>query len=296
MAKVSFSTEAAPVVGGEKPVIDVDSEVLPDERESTPVQVADTAVPVSEPINPPSSQVAVYQSPLGFDDDNIGFEDIILPRVNIVQKVGDLSNVFTPGEIVLDKSLVIYTPPVPEKNIAGTKPLNIVVLGFRKRQFAEKTDGKVRGMLVNSEADVVKHGGTLDYKEWEHSLNTPGAAKLRLFERLATAAILAAEAGKVAAGEARLLAGTQYQGKGQPAAPRWFAVAPQEAGKSGPLWRVDFDDAEKTSWCPCQSAAWSNMGRSTAARSGSRRFPTDDRRYPENIPRILHKRYRPAAW
>lgn len=48
--------------------------------------------------------------------------------------------------------------------------------------------------------------------------------------------------------EARLLAGTQYQGKGQPAVPRWFAVAPQEAGKPGPVWRVDFDDAEKTSF------------------------------------------------
>lgn len=48
--------------------------------------------------------------------------------------------------------------------------------------------------------------------------------------------------------EARLLAGVQYQGPGQPGIPRWFAVAPQEAGKPGPLWRVDFDDAEKTSF------------------------------------------------
>ncbi len=52
----------------------------------------------------------------------------------------------------------------------------------------------------------------------------------------------------LARSEARLLAGAQYQGGGQPAVPRWFAVAPQEAGKSGPLWRVDFDDAEKTSF------------------------------------------------
>lgn len=50
------------------------------------------------------------------------------------------------------------------------------------------------------------------------------------------------------ASEARLLAGAQYEGKGQPAVPRWFAVAPQEAGKPGPLWRVDFDDAERTSF------------------------------------------------
>lgn len=48
--------------------------------------------------------------------------------------------------------------------------------------------------------------------------------------------------------EARLLAGVQYQGEGQPAAARWFAEAPEETGRSGPLWRVDFDDAEKTSF------------------------------------------------
>ena len=52
----------------------------------------------------------------------------------------------------------------------------------------------------------------------------------------------------MAASEARQLAGAQYQGRGQPAAARWFATAPQEAGKPGPLWRVDFSDAEKTSF------------------------------------------------
>ena len=46
--------------------------------------------------------------------------------------------------------------------------------------------------------------------------------------------------------EARLLAGTQYQGRGRPVAVRWYAIPPQEAGKPGPLWAVDFDDAERT--------------------------------------------------
>jgi uncharacterized iron-regulated membrane protein len=48
------------------------------------------------------------------------------------------------------------------------------------------------------------------------------------------------------AAEARLLAGVQYEGRGQPGVPRWFAEPPQEAGRPGPLWAVDFDDAEKT--------------------------------------------------
>ncbi|MBL8774199.1 MAG: PepSY domain-containing protein [Phenylobacterium sp.] len=46
--------------------------------------------------------------------------------------------------------------------------------------------------------------------------------------------------------EARFLAGAQYQGQGKPVAVRWFAEPPQEAGRRGPLWAVDFDDAEKT--------------------------------------------------
>ncbi|HEY0650877.1 PepSY domain-containing protein [Phenylobacterium sp.] len=48
------------------------------------------------------------------------------------------------------------------------------------------------------------------------------------------------------AGEVRFLAGAQYEGKGGAGAPRWFAQPPQEAGRPGPLWAVDFDDAEKT--------------------------------------------------
>ncbi|HEY8572796.1 PepSY domain-containing protein [Phenylobacterium sp.] len=47
--------------------------------------------------------------------------------------------------------------------------------------------------------------------------------------------------------EARLLAGVQYEGEGKPVAARFYAKAPQETGREEPLWRVDFDDAEKTS-------------------------------------------------
>jgi uncharacterized iron-regulated membrane protein len=46
--------------------------------------------------------------------------------------------------------------------------------------------------------------------------------------------------------EARFLAGAQYEGKGQPGAPQWLPKPPQEAGRPGPLWAIDFDDAEKT--------------------------------------------------
>lgn len=48
--------------------------------------------------------------------------------------------------------------------------------------------------------------------------------------------------------EARQIAGALYEGEGRPVAVRYFAEAPQETSKEGPLWRVDFDDAEATSF------------------------------------------------
>jgi hypothetical protein len=48
--------------------------------------------------------------------------------------------------------------------------------------------------------------------------------------------------------EARRLAVRAYVGDGHPVSTRLLATAPQETGKTGPLWRVDFDDLEKTSF------------------------------------------------
>jgi uncharacterized iron-regulated membrane protein len=48
--------------------------------------------------------------------------------------------------------------------------------------------------------------------------------------------------------EARLLAGIAYQGQGRPVAMRYFQTPPQEAGKPGPLWRVEFNDRERTAF------------------------------------------------
>jgi uncharacterized iron-regulated membrane protein len=48
--------------------------------------------------------------------------------------------------------------------------------------------------------------------------------------------------------EARQLAGAVYKGEGRPVAVRSYREAPQEAGKTGALWRVDFNDAERTAF------------------------------------------------
>ena len=48
--------------------------------------------------------------------------------------------------------------------------------------------------------------------------------------------------------EARRLAAGSYTGDGAPISARLLAQAPAETGKDGPLWRVDFDDAERTTF------------------------------------------------
>ena len=48
--------------------------------------------------------------------------------------------------------------------------------------------------------------------------------------------------------QARAFAAHAYQGSGRPVAARFFADAPQETGREGPLWRVDFDDEERTTF------------------------------------------------
>jgi uncharacterized iron-regulated membrane protein len=49
-------------------------------------------------------------------------------------------------------------------------------------------------------------------------------------------------------GEARALAQRAYKGEGRTVSARLLPEAPQETGKTGPIWRVDFNDAEKTTF------------------------------------------------
>lgn len=193
MSKVTFGLNETPST----PVAEVVTVTTPVEGvvvDSTITHTAPVAAPAATAvaiIDAPAMPVARTDSLPLFDDQNIGFEDIILPRINIVQKVGDLSEIFNPGEIVLKQSLVIHNPGKP--GTPGDAPLNIVVLGFKKTQFAEKVAGGAQGILAHTEQEVVKHGGTLDYKEWQASEAAAKAGQgkaLRLFQRLATALVL----------------------------------------------------------------------------------------------------------
>ena len=137
----------------------------------------------------PETAVATRDAQPGFfDEDNIRYEDIVFPRINIVQFVGKLTTEqgFDPGSILLASANVIHTPA--DKDTAGDPPLNLTVIGFRPLQYAEKLTGGKQGLLVNSEADVVKHNGTLNWKEWEASKSS--GKPLRYFQTFATALVL----------------------------------------------------------------------------------------------------------
>jgi len=173
------------------PTIDVQAEVVAPAEEipASPVTTTNLSVAVVTP-----APLAVVDTPIQFDDGNIEFSDVYLPRLNIVQNVGDLNKIFDAGDIVLNGSYSIHTPANPPKRPQGNPPLNITVVGFRKKQFAEKIIGKGGGLLVNSEAEVAKAGGTLSYGEWKQSVDAnkadPSVKPLRRFEPYATALVI----------------------------------------------------------------------------------------------------------
>jgi hypothetical protein len=179
---------------GQGPVIDVQSEIVAPAAEipASPVTTTNLSVAVVVPAAP--APLAVVDTPIVFDDNDIKFEDVYLPRVNIVQNVGDLMKIFESGDIVLNGSYSIHSPANPPKRPQGNPALNITVVGFRKKQFAEKIIGKGGGLLVNSEAEVAKNGGTLSYGEWKQSVDAnkadPSVKLLRRFEPYATALII----------------------------------------------------------------------------------------------------------
>jgi hypothetical protein len=119
------------------------------------------------------------------------FKDIILPRINIVQGLGELNKSFPLGAIVYNQALVLCSPAVVNAKTGNverpaTPPVIITILGFRPTRFVEKTSGGARGLLVNTEAEVRANGGTLNYKEWQ----LKAGAGMKYFQELAEAFIV----------------------------------------------------------------------------------------------------------
>jgi len=188
--KVSFEKPgvATPVEG---PTIDVVA--TPAASDAVPMDAPATSIPTSA-ANPHAVALRAPRedSHAVFDDNDIRFEDIRMSRLNLVQRVGDMSEIFTPGELVLDTANVLYTPELKKGSAAAvpaTPPLILTVIGFKKTVFVEKIEGGAMGALYRTEEDVEKNGGTLDYKEWKQSVAeaaVTGRKPLRRFDRMAT--------------------------------------------------------------------------------------------------------------
>lgn len=100
------------------------------------------------------------------------FEQIIFPRLNLVQSTGQLKDSFPQGAIVYAQSQVLFEAPVVNLKSGsvekpGTPPVVITALKFNPERFIEKVEGGIGGQIVNTEDEVRKCGGTLSYKEWE---------------------------------------------------------------------------------------------------------------------------------
>lgn len=185
--RVSFSNTPAPTVDAEvvpgAPAAGSPPPVVIDATPAAAIPAGPAAAPGAVAVRPQTETAVAVPAAGGYDDEDISFEDIILPALNIVQGIGDLSKVFNPGEITLNQALVVHVPSNPTKNIAGTKPLNLTVIGFRKKKYVEDVKFGEPFKVFKTEAEVVANGGTLDYAE-------AASRKIPLYQRLATGLFL----------------------------------------------------------------------------------------------------------
>lgn len=114
------------------------------------------------------------QGPLAPVSDLIGdsfpsFDQIILPRINMVQGSGKLKDVFPFGALVFNQNTLLFALPTGEKvnqpAHPGLPPVTITVLHVRPTRFAEKVPWPQKGRICNSEAEVQALGGTISWQE-----------------------------------------------------------------------------------------------------------------------------------
>jgi hypothetical protein len=188
--QVAFGPEggAAPV-----PAPVTEKVVTPTPVDGVTVESVNTHVPAAAPV----SQALTVRSPsslapagLVLGDKIPEFKDIILPRLNIAQNIGNLKDTYQPGSLVYNQTTLLFVPPVVNKdNGAVIKPglpaVNMVILGFRPTRYVEKVEGGGRGVIVDTEDAVRTHGGTLDWNEFELKKKDG----IKLFESLAEALV-----------------------------------------------------------------------------------------------------------
>lgn len=139
------------------------------ETQQTPV--SDVTVESTTTVAPTGSQLPATRKFL-LGDKLPRFADVILPRLNIVQSIGQLKDTFTQGAIVFNQATTLFTPAKidPKTGNAvqqGTPPLTVYVVGVISDRFTEVVKGGFGGALVDTEEAVRNLGGTLNYAEYE---------------------------------------------------------------------------------------------------------------------------------
>jgi hypothetical protein len=196
MAEVKFGIGEQPsqsVAEKMSQTIDVAAEVTPAAAPAAmPAAAAPAAMPAAEFAVAKNTNTNTALGPTGLvlGDKIPDFQDIILPRLNIVQNIGKLKDSFDPGCIVLNQQDALFLPPEIDGKTgvvsrAATPPVLLTVLGFRPTRYCEKVPGGGKGIIVNTEAEVRANGGTLDYGEW----NMKKASGMKRFEPLADALV-----------------------------------------------------------------------------------------------------------
>ncbi len=124
--------------------------------------------PAEEAAANPGSELATRQETaamMGTISGDVDSDDILIPRLNVVQGVGPLSELYQPGQIVLNKETVLSD---------GSSPIELTVLSARK-QFAENLpfDSDERPRVYNTLEEVHEAGGSIEWKDDEKPSFTP---------------------------------------------------------------------------------------------------------------------------
>ncbi len=124
--------------------------------------------PAEEAAATPGSELATRQETaamMGTISGDVDSDDILIPRLNVVQGVGPLSELYQPGQIVLNKETVLSD---------GSTPIELTVLSARK-QFAENLpfDSDERPRVYNTLEEVHEAGGSIEWRDDEKPSFTP---------------------------------------------------------------------------------------------------------------------------
>jgi hypothetical protein len=138
-------------------------------------------VPSSNPCPVEPCSTGSEIPPVGGVSGDYQESDFRLPRINIVQSVGPLSEDFDPGAVVLNKDIIVLPASTDPK--AWGDPLNVTILNAKK-QFSENLpyESDETPETVDTLDEVHERGGWIDWRNDEKPPWRPMLTALVLIE------------------------------------------------------------------------------------------------------------------